>query len=131
VDAYFDVFAEDGDVLAKIEPVAEFRDGGVTLDDLGDGRGRQEPRGEGVFAHSRAGEGEEFEEAASPEEIQVGGVEAGMNINALSGLASANPAVFDAGEAVAIELDGAFCAGTLAQHLCMKDGNYEKQWKSD
>jgi hypothetical protein len=31
VNAYFEVFSEDGDVLAKIEPVAEFGDSGVAL----------------------------------------------------------------------------------------------------
>ena len=86
VDADFEVFAEDGDVFAKIEAGAEFGDGCVALGELRDGRWGEEPGGEGVFSHAGAGEGEEFEEAGLSEEVEVGGVEAGMNVDARAGL---------------------------------------------
>ena len=37
VNAYLEVFAQYGDVLAKVEAVAEFGNGGVALGKLGDG----------------------------------------------------------------------------------------------
>jgi hypothetical protein len=63
------------------------------------------------------------------EEVEVGGEETGVDVDSRSGLAFAelvrvNPAIFDAGEAVAIEIDGALGAGSLAQNLCVKNGDY-------
>ena len=75
VDADFEVFAEDSDVFAKIEMPSKLGDGRVALLDLCDWRWSQEPCGKSVFAHAGAGEGEEFEETALPEEVEVGGVE--------------------------------------------------------
>jgi len=60
------------------------------------------------------------------EEIEVGGVEAGVNVDALAGLALARPAIFDAGEPLEIEVDGTFGAFALAQHFCVEDGDREK-----
>ena len=67
-----------------------------------------------------------MEEAALSEEIEVGGVEAGVNVDALACLARARPAIFDAGEALAIEVDGAFGACSLAKHSCVEDGDHEE-----
>ena len=39
----------------------------------------------------------------------------------IAGLAGANPTIFDAGEAFAVEGDGSLDAGTIAQDLCVKD----------
>jgi hypothetical protein len=47
-----------------------------------------------------------------------------------SGLVQGDPAVFDAGKAVAIEVDGAFCAGTPSHDLGVKDRDCEKHQKS-
>ena len=63
------------------------------------------------------------------EEIEVGGVETGMNVDASVGLARACPAIFDAGDAVAIEVDGTFGASSFAQHFCVVDGDREKEHK--
>jgi hypothetical protein len=65
------------------------------------------------------------------EEIEVGGVETGVNVDALAGLASARPAIFDAGEPVAVEIDGTFGACALAQHLCVEDGYREEYDESE
>jgi hypothetical protein len=97
VDADFEVFPKDGDVFAKIEAAAEFGNGGVTLEELWNWRGGEQPCSEGVFAHASAGEREELEEAAGAEEVKVGGVEAGVGVDALACLAGSNPAVLDAG----------------------------------
>ena len=53
-----------------------------------------------------------------------------MNVNALPVLAGRClycPAIFDAGEAVAIENYGAFGTRALAQHLCVQDGDRKEQ----
>jgi hypothetical protein len=140
VDSYLEVFAEDGHIFAKIEAVAEFVDGCVAFGDLCDRGWRQQPCGECVFAYASASEGEKLEEAALAEEIEIGGVEAGVDVDACagpadsglvdSGLVQGDPAVFDAGEAVAIEVDGAFGAGSPSQDPGMKDSNCEKHQKS-
>jgi hypothetical protein len=65
------------------------------------------------------------------EEIEVGGVEAGVNVYARAGLACARPAIFDAGQALAIEVDGAFGACALAQHLGVEDGDREEYGESE
>jgi hypothetical protein len=126
VNADFEVFSEDGYVLSQIEAVAKLSDGGVALRDLGNRRWRQEPCGEGIFTHSGPGEREKLEEAGLTEEVEVGGVEAGVSLDALSGLTSANPAIFDPSETVAIKLNSAFSAGTLTQHLGMENRDHEK-----
>jgi len=86
----------------------------------------EKPCGEGVFAHAGAGEREKFEEARGTEEIEISGVEAGMNVDAVAGLAGAGPAVFDAGDAFAVEVGGSFGAGPLAKDLRMGDSDDEE-----
>jgi hypothetical protein len=49
-----------------------------------------------------------------------------VSVDVVAGLAGARPAVFDAGEAFAIEVDGAFGAGTFAQDPCVKNGYCEE-----
>lgn len=123
MNANFEIFsgdwAEDGDVFAEVEPAAELSDGCVALGELRDGRGREEPCSKSVFSDAGAGERQEFEEAALSEEVEVSGIEAGMNVDAVPGLSGAwiawvNPAIFDAGESFAIEVDGTFGARALA-----------------
>ena len=65
------------------------------------------------------------------EEIEVGGVEAGVNVDACAGLTRATPAIFDAGQSLAIKVDGTFGACALAQHLCVEDGDDEEQGESE
>jgi hypothetical protein len=114
VDADLEIFAKDGYLFAEVEAGAKFGECGVALLEVGNGGWREEPRGEGIFAHAGAGEREEFEETAGAEEVEIGGVEAGVGVDAFAGLASARPAVFDAGEALAVEVYGAFGAGAAA-----------------
>ena len=42
-----------------------------------------------------------------------------------------SPAIFDAGESVAIEVDGTFGACALAQYLCVEDGDHEEHCKGE
>ena len=126
MEADFEVFAEDGNVFAEIEARGEFGEGGLALGDFGDGCGCEEPGGEGVFADAGAGEGEELEEAAVAEEVEVRGVEAGLGVDAIAGLADAGPVVFDAGQAVAVEGDGALGAGAAAEDVGVEDGDDDK-----
>ncbi len=102
MDADLEVFSEDCDLFAEVESAAKFGDGGVALGELRDGRGRKEPCGESLFSHPCAREGEELEEAAGAEEVEVGGIEAGVSVDVLTGLmraglAGLRPAIFDAG----------------------------------
>ena len=56
-----------------------------------------------------------------------------MNVEArpgLAGLVRVNPAIFDAGQSPAIEVDGAFRAFALAEHPCVEDGDDEKNYES-
>ncbi len=124
MDAYLEVFAKDRYVFAEIEARAELGDGCVALFDLLDGRWSEEPGAESVFAHASAREGEKLEEARFAEEIEIGGVEAGVDVDAvrLAGPVPM-PAVFDAGEAFAIEVDGTFGAGSVAEDFCVEDGD--------
>ena len=49
-----------------------------------------------------------------------------MYVDAGAGLASAYPVIFDAGESFAIEVNGSFGVGALAQRPCVKDGYDEE-----
>jgi hypothetical protein len=128
MNPYLHVFAEIGDVFAKIEAVAKFVDGGVALFQLADGRRSEEPSGECVFAHAGAGEREKFEETAWAEEIEVGGVEAGAYVDSLSGLSRSLPAIFDTGETAAIELYRALGFGAAAKRSGVEDGDCDKKY---
>jgi hypothetical protein len=108
----------------------------LALGELHDGRWRQEPGNEGVLSHSGAGEGEEFEETAGAEEIEVGSVETGVDVAAREGLiyggvAGVKPAILDAGESFAVEVCGALGTGVLAKNFCMEDGDCEKHYGSE
>ena len=131
MDADLEILAEDGDVFTKIEMVAEIVDGSLTLKKFRHRRRGEEPGGKGVFAHAGAGEGEEFEETAGTEEVEVGGVEAGVKVDALAGLTGAYPAIFDACETVAVKVDRSFGAGALSQNIGVEDCNCEEQGESE
>ena len=60
------------------------------------------------------------------EEVEIRGVEAGVNVEARADLAGAGPAIFYTGQSLAIEVDGTFGACALAQHLCVEDGDREE-----
>ena len=81
VDSDFEVFADYGHVFAEGEAGSEFGDGGLAFEDVRDGGGGEEPVGEGLFAHAGAGLREKFEEAGGAEEVEVGGVEVGGDVD--------------------------------------------------
>lgn len=61
------------------------------------------------------------------EEVEVGSVEMGGDVEAFSALAGAGPTVFDAREALAVEVDGAFGDGLSLEEFCVepRDGDEE------
>ena len=81
--------------------------------------------GQGLFAHAGAGLGQKFEEAAGAEEVEVGGVEMGGDIDGCGLLAVADPAVFDAGDAFAVEVCGSFGLGSFAED----SGRGRRRWR--
>jgi hypothetical protein len=107
---YFEVVAEDAEIFAEVEAGAKLGDSNLALQELLDRRGIEEPRSKSVFSHASSAEGEKLKQAGGAEEVEIGGVEAGMDINVGSRLARARPAIFYAGEASAIEVDGALGA---------------------
>ena len=119
-------FAGDGHVFAEVQPVAKFGDGGVAVGDCSDRKRTEEPVCKGVFAHAGAGLGEKLEEAAGSEEIEIGRVEAGLGVGPLCLLAIADPAIFDAGEAFAVDSGRAFSKGPFTENLCMIGSDRDK-----
>ena len=77
------------------------------------------------FAHGEACGGEEFEQAAATEEIEVGAVDVIRIAEAVAGLSRAGPAVIDAGDAAAVERGGGFGAGACADDALMEDAEEE------
>lgn len=112
--------------LAEVEAVAEVGDGLVTQIDGFDRGWVEEPVGQGVFAHTGAGEGEELEQAAMAEEIEVGGVEMIGDVEALATSADAAPFVFDTRKALAVELGAA-----LGYRLQIKDFGVEDGYSNE
>jgi hypothetical protein len=81
---------------------------------------------ENIFSHAGTSLGEKLEETASPEEIEIGSVEAGYGIGALCLLTVADPAIFDAGQASAVDIGCAFGKGSFAKDICVVDGDRDK-----
>jgi hypothetical protein len=124
---YFEVVAEDAEIFAEVEAGAKLGDSSLALQELLDRRGIEEPRSKSVFSHASSAEGEKLKQAGGAEEVEIGGVEAGMDINVGSRLARARPAIFYAGEAVAIEVDGTLGAGAALQEPGVENGDDEKE----
>jgi hypothetical protein len=62
------------------------------------------------------------------EEVEVGGVEVLGDVEALAAGAGALPAVFDPGEAVAIEIDGSLGEGLAPKEFRVEGGDsYEEK----
>lgn len=138
VDAECGGVAGDGHALAEVDAVAEVGDGGLAGEDGGGGSGCEEPGEEGVLAHAGAGGAEEFEEAAGAGDVEVGGVEAGLELGGGGGGeggevagVEAVPAVFDAREAVAIDLCGAACGAEAAKDAGVEDAGGEEEKDGD
>jgi hypothetical protein len=127
----FQILAEDGNIFAEVEARAKLGDSGLALLYSCDGRWREEPRRKGIFAHPRAGQRKKFEQAIRTEEIQVGGVEAAVDLHTLTCLAGASPAIFDARQPLAIDIDGSLRTRPQAQDLRVEDSqrNEEKDGK--
>lgn len=70
-----------------------------------------------VFTHAGTSLGEEFEEAACSEEIEIDCVEASSGIDSLCLLARADPAIFDARQSLFVEIKGPFGERFFAQNL--------------
>ena len=126
MDADFEVVAEDGGIFPEIEMGAEFGNCCVALCELCYGRWGEEPCGESVFSHAGAGEGEEFEETTAAKEVEVRGIETGMNVNAFACLAGAYPAIFDSGETAAVEGYSSLGTGALVQDSGVQDRDCEE-----
>jgi hypothetical protein len=62
-----------------------------------------------------------------PEEVEVGRVEMAGNVEAISALSCARPAVFDASEAAKIEVYGAFGYGLLLQDPRVEDRGSDEE----
>jgi hypothetical protein len=75
--------------------------------------------------------GEKLKQASMSEEIQVRCVEARRDVNALSLLIAANPAVFDARQPLAIDIDRSLRARAHAKDPCVEGGqrNEQKDWE--
>jgi hypothetical protein len=54
-----------------------------------------------------------------------------VKVDALASLACTGPAIFDARQSLAIEVNGTFRACAPAQHLCVKDSDHEKYSESE
>jgi hypothetical protein len=70
---------------------------------------------------------EEFEEAGGAEEIEVVGVEMAGDFDGDLLLAFANPAVFDAGEAFVVDVDGSLGDGATLEDFGVVDGRGDEQ----
>src|SRR5580704_3717302 len=114
IEAGAEFFAHDSEIALEVEIVAEFGDELLALKNCGARGWRFQPSCELVFAHGEASGGEEFEEAAAAEEVEVVGVDVIGVAEALASLAGACPAVLDAGDAAAVHGGGGFCAGAGA-----------------
>ena len=61
------------------------------------------------------------------EEVEVGGVEMVRYFETMFLLAGFDPAVFDAGEAFAVDVGGSLCSGLLAEDARVEDGCCDKE----
>jgi hypothetical protein len=126
-DSCLKFVAEDSHVFTEVETVAEVGDGGMTLVDRGQIGGIEQPGGKRVFSHAGTGGRKQLEETSMPEEVEIGSVEMGRDIETLAALTCAWPAVFDARESLAVEVHSAFSDGLLLKDSGMEEGNCYKE----
>ena len=121
VEADAEVFAEHGEPFTEIEFLAQVDDDFLALEDFRDGRAVAEPFRQEFFAHGQARGGEQFEQAAGAEDVEVFGVDVFWVAEAIAGAAVAGPEVFDAGEAALVESGRGFGAGFRAESEFVED----------
>jgi hypothetical protein len=121
-----DVFPGEIEPLAEIEERGELAYGGLAGQDfLGRGVG-EEPGGKSLLAGAGADGAEKLEETAFAEEIEIASVGMGGIEVAVTGLAGAGPAVFEAGNATLIKGTQAVAAAENPQNPFMEDKERNK-----
>jgi hypothetical protein len=126
-DSCLKVVAEDSHVLAEVETAAEVGDGDMTLVDRRQIGGIEQPGSKRVFSHAGTGDREELEETSMSEEVEVGRVEMGGDIETLPALTCARPAVFDPRDALAVEVHSAFGDALLLKDFGVEEGHRYKE----
>src|SRR6266404_5503788 len=113
---YADVrmLADDGELFAKIEAVFEVGDARLSLTNYIEGSGGLQPMCETLFSHAGADGAKELEQAGFTEQVEVGGVDMVGIVELGTLLAGTGPVVFDAGQALSVELRCAVGTGSGA-----------------
>jgi hypothetical protein len=122
-----EIFATGGHLFSKVEPGAKVADGLMALTDRIQRRRFKQPGGESILAHPSARDGEELEEAALPEEVEIGRVEVIGDVKAVSPLAKALPAIFHTRKTSIVEIDRTLGNDLLTQDLRMVNGNRDEE----
>ncbi len=95
--------AQEGEVFAQVEPLAQLRDGGLAGADLLGFRRAAQPGGEGVLSVGAAGEVKALEKAAGAEQVQVAGTGVGVVNIGVALFAGASPGVLKVLQAPFVE----------------------------
>src|SRR5205823_5934216 len=92
------IFSAQRNVFMQIEFRSELNDERLPLEDFRLGRWREQPLCQATFSHRQTCSGEQLEEAAAAEEIEIVRVNVLFIAKAFAGLAGAEPAIIDAGD---------------------------------
>jgi hypothetical protein len=122
------VLADDGELFAKIEAAFQVGNTRLSLTNYVEGRGGFQPPCETMFSHAGAHGAEEFEQTSFAEQVKVGCVDV-VRIVELGALLTTGtgPAVFNASEALSVEVCCAVCAGSGATCVLVCDDEYSER----
>ncbi len=95
-------------------------------DDLRRSR-REQPTGQRILPHARAGTAEQFEDGALAEQVEVFAIGVKGVAVALAGFAGAHPAVLQAVQAALVEIRRAPGQGAAAQHAVVHRGEGDEE----
>jgi hypothetical protein len=117
MDCGANIFANDGEIFAKIEIVAQFIDCCLTLCNLVRRRGRREPLRQHLLTRPRASLREQLKKRIVAEYVEIDGVGMGiaeLGIDAI-GL-GCHPAIFDTRKATLVKTCCALCLASEGSH---------------